>query len=309
MGSDPLSDTLALIDARCAISRGFTVGGAWAVRFSAPAKLKVTAVVKGGFWLSVDGTAVFLEAGDVVAFNGRYPFVFASDLAVEPVAAASVFADSTGPIARINEGEDVVSVGGHIDLSSAGEALLLQALPPLIHVRAVAGEAAVLRWLLDELVAEMTTGRPGSGFASDQLSQLMLVQVLRAYLADSESLPAGWLRALADERIAPALRLMHADPGRPWQLEELARSAAMSRTTFALRFRTVAGIPPLTYLLNWRMRLAERALREDDTPLAALAVSLGYTSESAFSNAFKRTVGVAPKRYRDTARRRPALTV
>ncbi|MQY37612.1 RCS-specific HTH-type transcriptional activator RclR [Streptomyces sp. RB17] len=93
---------------------------------------------------------------------------------------------------------------------------------------------------------------------------------------------------------------MHADPAHPWQLEELARAAAMSRTTFAVRFRQAAGVPPLTYLQNWRMSLAARALRQDAVPVAELARSVGYSSESAFSNAFKRTVGVAPRRYRES---------
>jgi AraC-like DNA-binding protein len=159
-----------------------------------------------------------------------------------------------------------------------------------------------MRWLLDQLLRELTAERAGADFAADQLAQLMFVQVLRAYLADADALPAGRLRALADERIAPALRLMHADPGRPWQLEELARAAAMSRTTFAERFRAVAGVPPLTYLLDWRMSLARRALRDGETSVSALAQRVGYTSESAFSNAFKRTTGVAPRRYRDVAR-------
>lgn len=101
-----------------------------------------------------------------------------------------------------------------------------------------------MRWLLDQLLRELTAERAGADFAADQLAQLMFVQVLRAYLADADALPAGRLRALADERIAPALRLMHADPGRPWQLEELARAAAMSRTTFSERFRPWPGCRP-----------------------------------------------------------------
>ncbi|WP_152971094.1 helix-turn-helix transcriptional regulator, partial [Rhizobium ecuadorense] len=68
--------------------------------------------------------------------------------------------------------------------------------------------------------------------------------------------------------------------------------------SFALRFKTVAGVAPLTYLTRWRMRLAERELREGSMPVSALALSLGYTSESAFSNAFKRMTGMAPRRYR-----------
>jgi AraC-like DNA-binding protein len=70
----------------------------------------------------------------------------------------------------------------------------------------------------------------------------------------------------------------------------------------AVRFKAIAGVARLTYLLVWRMRLAERALKEDDVPVAALARSIGYTSESAFSNAFKRFAGTAPNRYRVTAR-------
>ncbi len=80
----------------------------------------------------------------------------------------------------------------------------------------------------------------------------------------------------------------------------------MSRTTFAQHFKNAAGGAPLAYLTNWRMRLAERALREENLPVATLARRLGYTSESAFSNAFKRVVGTAPKNYRRAASRRLA---
>lgn len=309
MPADPLSDTLGLMDARCVISGGFTAGGDWALRFPPPGMLKITAVVRGGMSVSLEGLPEFtrLGPGDVAVFDGSRAFVVASDPSVQPADAATLFADTSGSIIRHGGGEDAVFVGGHIELGRAGEELLLHALPPLLCVRSGAEEAPVMRWLLDQLLRELTAERAGADFAADQLAQLMFVQVLRAYLADADALPAGRLRALADERIAPALRLMHADPGRPWQLEELARAAAMSRTTFAERFRAVAGVPPLTYLLDWRMSLARRALRDGETSVSALAQRVGYTSESAFSNAFKRTTGVAPRRYRDVAR--AALTV
>jgi AraC-like DNA-binding protein len=134
------------------------------------------------------------------------------------------------------------------------------------------------------------------------------MQILRVHLASSSSLKAGLLRAVSDRRIAPALRLMHNDPGRAWQLEELARASAMSRATFALHFKTVAGVAPLTYLTEWRMRLAQRALREENTPVSVLAGSLGYTSESAFSNAFKRVTGTAPTHYRSSVRAHGSMT-
>jgi AraC-like DNA-binding protein len=91
---------------------------------------------------------------------------------------------------------------------------------------------------------------------------------------------------------------MHRDPGHPWHLEDLAKATAMSRTAFAMYFKKVAGVGPLTYLAEWRMRLAEHALREDKISVSELAQSLGYTSESAFSHAFRRVTGMAPKHYR-----------
>ena len=129
--------------------------------------------------------------------------------------------------------------------------------------------------------------------------------MLRAYV-DQADLPPGWLRVLADERLRPALSRMHAEPGRPWGLQELARTAAMSRTSFAERFRTVAGIPPLAYLNRWRMLLAQRALRDGDVRVGSLAFDLGYASESAFSTAFKREVGESPLRYRQRLRQEMA---
>lgn len=176
--------------------------------------------------------------------------------------------------------------------------LLARVLPPWIHIRAELRQAANFRWLLDRLVDESTAELPGAGLASAQLTQLLFIQILRAHLKTPDLMDAGWLRALADPRIAPALRLMHGDPARSWHLDDLAKACAMSRTTFAHHFRTIAGVPPLTYLTDWRMRLAERTLRETTMPVAVVGQSLGYTSESAFSNAFKRVIGSSPRACR-----------
>jgi len=92
---------------------------------------------------------------------------------------------------------------------------------------------------------------------------------------------------------------MHREPARAWRLDELAREVAMSRTSFAVRFKKIAGVAPSTYLLNLRMRFAEQVLREGSMSVSELGFSLGYRTESAFSNAFKRTTGMAPKRYQN----------
>jgi len=305
MAADPFSDILRLANAQSIVSGGFTAGGSWAIRFPAFDKLKFSAMIRGNCWLAIDGEeAVRVEAGDVTLLSAQKAFVLASDLDAVPLDAASVFSANVSEVVKLGGGDECLQIGGFIRLDPASGGLLADVLPPLIHVRADSPHAPVLRWLLDQLVNEQISELPGTSLASAQLAQLIFIQILRAHLEASGELSAGsgtgWLRALGDKRIAPALRLMHGDPARSWRLEELAKATAMSRTTFVVRFKDVAGVPPLTYLLNWRMRLAERALRTENVAVSSLALSLGYTSESAFSNAFKRVMGVAPKRYRSS---------
>jgi AraC-like DNA-binding protein len=304
MLADPVSDILKLTRAETVVSGGFTAGGTWAIRFPKLEKIMFSALVKGSCWLCIDGyePPVLAEAGDVILYSAQRPFVLAGDLAAVPVDAEVLFAGNASRIAKLGDSEDCVQIGGYVRLDPASGGLLADVLPPIIHVQATSPETTVLRWLLDQLVRERAAELPGASLASAQLAQLMFVQILRAHLGSTGTLATGWLRAVGDKRLAPALRLMHGDPGRAWQLGELAKASAMSRTTFAQYFKTVAGVSPLAYLTKWRMRLAERALREESTPVSVLAGRLGYTSESAFSNAFKRVTGNAPKRYRTAAR-------
>jgi AraC-like DNA-binding protein len=297
MTTDPFSDILKLANAQSIVSGGFSAGGPWAIRFPPPEKLKFFAVVKGHCWLRLEETPVRVEEGDVFLLSARRPFTLSSDLVTVPVEARSVFTPGAGTIAKLGNGEDFLFLGGHVQLDPASGGLLADVLPPLIHVRTASPQATVLRWLLEQLVRERAADLPGAAIASAQLAQLMFVQILRAHVETAGPLPAGWLRLASDKRLAPALRLMHENPGRSWHLDELAKSVSMSRTTFALSFKTIAGVAPLTYLTEWRMRLAERELREGNTPVSALARSLGYTSESAFSNAFKRVMGCSPRKY------------
>lgn len=203
-----------------------------------------------------------------------------------------------GNLARLGESEDFCHIGGHVLLDATSGKLLEDVLPPWIHVHAGSPQATVMQWLVDQLLHERAGDLPAAQFVSEQLAQLLFVQILRAHLDVAGPACGGWLRALADKRIAPALRLMHQQPARAWHLEELAYAVAMSRTTFAVRFKQVVGVAPLAYLAQWRMRLAERALRSSNISVAALADSLGYASESAFSNAFKRITGISPRHYR-----------
>lgn len=160
-----------------------------------------------------------------------------------------------------------------------------------------------MRLFLDRLVAEGDAGPPGAAVVRAQLAQLVFVHLIRAFLAGNEGPPRGILRALSDPRLRQALSLIHGDPARQWRLSDLASAAGMSRTNFAMRFRDAAGIAPLAYLTQWRMRLADRMLVDGQMRLAAIATDLGYASESAFSNAYKRVTGLSPRDRRRAAQR------
>jgi AraC-like DNA-binding protein len=300
VADDPFSDILRFMRARVLHSSGLIAGGSWAVRFPPSIKTKFWGVAKGSCWL-IQGEAapIRIEIGDVLLCNGGPQLVFASDPAVAPVDMAEAARRRTGAVLRYNEGDDFFLLGGQVALEADCEALLFEALPPFIHVRAASPQAGDLHWLMSQMVRERDGGLLGADAAMGQLAHLMFIRILRAHLEVADGIAPGWLRAVADQRLAPALRLMHGEPGRSWQLDELAKAAGMSRAAFAAYFKVVAGVTPIAYLTEWRMRLAKRALRDGGTPLRPLAQSLGYASESAFSNAFKRVTGSAPRTYRD----------
>ena len=310
MVGDQLSEVFDLVEVRGLLTGVLVATGPWVSRGPVEHPLKFFAVVCGRVRLSTDGleAPVELAAGDVAILSNRSWLALeggdgdATRREVQPEADFS-----SARLSAAYRGSDDVVIGGCVDLDPAGRALLLRALPAVGHVRASAASATKLRGNLDGLYDEVTGRRMGSAFAIRQYGQLLLLELVRAYVEQVE-LPPGWLRLLTDERLRPALGLMHADPARPWGLQELARAATMSRTSFAERFRAVAGVPPLTYLNRWRMLLAQRALRDGDVRVGSLALDLGYASVSAFSTAFKREVGESPLRYRHRARGGDGLT-
>jgi AraC-like DNA-binding protein len=145
---------------------------------------------------------------------------------------------------------------------------------------------------------EHAAQRPGSQEILSRLSEMLFVEAVRGHIEELPGNATGWLAALRDPSLARALGAFHLRPAHPWTAEELAKEARLSRSAFAERFTGTVGLPPMSYLTRWRMLLAGQRLRESSDTIAQIAATVGYESESTFSRAFTREMGIAPGTWR-----------
>jgi AraC-like DNA-binding protein len=297
---DPLSDVLSLLKLQGYMVGGFDNGGEWSIQFGCHEGIKCYALVSGKCWLVVEGVndPVHLETGDCFLLPRGRPFRLASDIDLPPVDADTVFATPIkGGIRTWNGGGGCLGVGGYFAFTGTHARILLDELPPIVHIRAEADKAD-LRWALERMRQELREQRPGSLMVAQQLATMMLVQALRLHLAEESQRRAGWLFALTDRQMKVAITSMHDNPGRRWTLQQLAERSGMSRSIFAMKFKATVGTSPLEYLTRWRMLLAGDKLTGSVDPISAIALSIGYESESAFSKAFKRVMRCSPRQFR-----------
>ena len=177
---------------------------------------------------------------------------------------------------------------------------LLAALPRRMHMRGMS--SGWLSGFTRQVVEESRLGRAGAANVLTRLAEVMFTEVLRRYLEDLPPEQTGWLAGLRDEVVGRVLTLLHARPGHPWTLAELAREAAASRSNLAKRFALLVGQPPMQYLAQWRMQVAANLLAESGSKVAAIGAEVGYESEAAFSRAFKKATGLAPGAWREGRR-------
>jgi AraC-like DNA-binding protein len=297
---DPLSEVLSLLKPHSYLTAGFDAGGAWALTLDDLAgRIKCYAVLEGDCWLTIDGidAPVPVRSGDCFVLPSGRSVTIGSDPGVAPERASEVLdPDRSGEVVTYQGGGDVFLVGSRFEVNSRHAEVLLRTLPPLMLVE-TSGDRARLRWSIELMMEELREARPGSTLVAQHLAHMMLVQALRLYLSEHSGDDVGWFAALADPHLGAALGAIHADPAYPWTVQHLAARAGMSRSTFADRFRERTGETPIAYLTRWRMMLAGEKLIAGQDTLGRIATSLGYDSEHAFNTAFKRIMGVSPRRY------------
>ncbi|MFJ9343393.1 cupin domain-containing protein [Streptomyces sp. NPDC101733] len=308
---DTLTGLLDGPKARGAFLQKSVLNPPWALRIEDRAPLSVMTPVRGAAWLVPDeGEPVLVGPGDVAVVRGPVPYTLA-DSPHTPVGI------TVGPDQRCNtqDGADVtesmalglrtwgdpapgpaasVVLSGTYQAPSEIGRRLLGTLPTVLVRPAEPADST----LISLLASEVARDAPGQELVLDRLLDLLLIGVLRAWLASPGAGAPAWHRAQSDPVVGVVLGLLHENPAHGWTVAELAREAGVSRASLARRFTDLVGEPPVAYLTGWRLALAADLLREPDATVAGVARRVGYGSAFALSTAFKRVRGLSPQEFR-----------
>jgi AraC-like DNA-binding protein len=307
---DPLSDVCSFVEMKELVIGMVQLGDIWAVRDDDQSKGRVIlgVVLKGSFWLSVDGidAPIHIQEGDC--------YVLCTDLSYwmssEPESKSIQFMPfstkdndrslkSLEAVFPFNKEPTNTIAGTRFIVDGLQAGPLFDLLPPAIHVQADSTEAPVLRSVLSVLTYEAGNPRAGNQLMIDSLARILLVEVLRLCVAHEDS-QKGWLGALVDPKIGAALAVMHRDVSKRLTVDHIATAVGMSRSSFALRFKVLVGQTPLDYRLQLNMRRAAQLLRNNSRTVSSVAYELGYESDRSFRKAFRRVMGCPPTSYRKT---------
>ncbi|HZG29593.1 MAG TPA: AraC family transcriptional regulator [Ensifer sp.] len=292
--ADPFSEVLAALGARSVRGTGLEAAGDWALAFDGRMRLKFVTVTRGRCWLLLpEHSPQALTEGDLVLISDTR-YTLASDPAVDPMDGMPLFAAPGQDLVRLGAANETALIGGGSGFADGSAAFVLDALPKFLRVDPTSSTAEAVARTLNALRTEVACAELGSSLAAERLAEILVIAAVRAFVASSPKNSVGWITALADPRIGKALRLLHADVAYRWTVPMLASEVGMSRSAFTQRFTERVGQPPIDYLTRWRMVLAQQKLKEKQT-VAMVAAAVGYSSQSAFAHAFKRTLGRTPR--------------
>ncbi len=192
-------------------------------------------------------------------------------------------------------GDETTLICGAVRIDHPAARDLVELLPSLIHIKTWnTPNAEWMHSTLRLMAAEASSRQPGGETIVTRLADILVIQAIRTWLVEHPESHRGWLGALNDERIGPALLLIHREPTNDWSVASLAASVSMSRSAFSARFTDLVGESAMQYVTRWRMHVAGVWLRDSDMTAAECGARLGYNSEAAFSRAFKRMMGKPP---------------
>lgn len=304
---DSLSDVLNNVSFRGSLYCQAELSAPWGLKLEGcSGHAGFLMVVRGSCYMTVEGIAqpVVMGGGDVAvaAANSACLLQDNLDSPFITMCEASNYQRQQGKTIKFGGGGNTTTLlMGCFELESGSNNPLVKGLPPLIYLKAE--DLQTEPWLestIRFLAAESTQEKPGSEIVLNRLTDLLFVQIIRAHMKQVKDCPrsTGWLKALADAEIGKALTLIHEKPEKPWTVASLAEEVGLSRTSFAVKFANLAGIPPLEYVTSWRMQKAKQLLKQNQSSIAEIGSAMGYSSEAAFAKAFKREIGTSPGQFR-----------
>ncbi|MEV6012084.1 AraC family transcriptional regulator [Streptomyces sp. NPDC051976] len=308
---DVLVDALALAGVSGTAAVRIEAGRGWGASWAQNADAVLYAVATGNVWVipaAADGELrpVELGPGDVVLLPTGIAHSITDDPRRTPVPCDTKATDELrhqGAPLLLGAGSPRARLlGASYRHDQVVSLHVLNLLPQIVHIQAN-GAATALDDVVRLLIREIANPRPGAQVVLDRLVDIVLVQILRSWLDTAPGLARGsWLGALTDPLVSDAMARIHAQPAHPWTTERLAQLLAVSRSTLNRRFHEATGRNPAEYLVQWRMDIAARRLRDSDAGIEVIARSVGYTSVYAFNRAFHRTRGLPPARFRHASR-------
>jgi AraC-like DNA-binding protein len=306
---DPLTQVLVATRAGGAVFMRGDFGAPWGLAFRPQPRAIFHIVTRGTCWLQLSSRSrpTRLVQGDMVLLAHGTGHALASNPGVRPIPLEQLIepkhlGKEEQSIRYGGNGERTALVCGAYRFDDDGAHPVLSSLPVVLSSTAgPAGPTGAIADVIRLITAEYADPAPGAAAAVTHLVDVLLIYMLRAWLA-APAAPPDWLPALRDPQIRAALGAIHAAPETPWTLDRLAKKTSMSRATLVRRFSRLVGCSPLAYVTRWRLDTGARLLRDTDATLAQIASRVGYESEFAFSKAFRRGYGMAPGRYRSARR-------
>lgn len=254
-----------------------------------------------------EGQCVALEPGDVVIFPHGDPHDLLSDKEARndltPSIVEKLASHDLHPLRAGGGGEQTRFVCGFMACDPFLCKPILEGLPTVLKVNIRSDRAG--NWLENSilhLVEEAASEQAGSAAMLAKLSEALFVDTLRRYVAGMPEQETGWLTGARDPIVGKSLAILHSRVSHPWTIADLAKEVGLSRSALVERFSRFLSVPPMTYLTNWRLQLAARALATTPRGTADVAADVGYESEAAFNRAFKRRFGLPPAKYRREAK-------
>jgi len=302
--ADVLSQVAQVFRLKGSLSGVLRVAPPWGYEMPESHHVVLLVVTRGRIFFEPatgSGPSLELASGDVLALpqGQAHTLRDAPGTPVRPFREAAGLAQQAGEASRPAQTEFIALC---CELTGGCSNPVRSALPTLLHFPGTDGRVArFLEPTVRLLAVESGGTAPGRTIVLNRLAEVIFIQMIRAWLEGLEEGEGGWLHALTDPHLAPAIAAIHDEPGAPWTVALLAKRADMSRSAFASRFRAMVGETPLGYLTRWRMQQAAAMIESGAAPLKEIIASLGYSSEAAFRTVFRRWSGQTPGRYRASA--------